>query len=206
MNSFVEVEAKTVDEAIDNALKELCIDREQAEIEIIEEGSKGILGILGGKSARVKVCKKDNVNELICDFLNPILKKMQIDANIEIEEYDDFIKVDLSGENIGIIIGHRGETLDSLQYLLSLITNKNRNNYKRVILDVEHYRQKRRETLERLANRLADKVYKTRRNVTLEPMNPYERRIIHSTLQGSKTVTTFSIGEEPNRKVIIKIK
>lgn len=197
-------EAKSVDEAIKLACDELEIDIEDAEIEIIDEGNKGILGFIGNKNAVVKVTEKVNIYNLVIDFLEPILQCMDIDADIEIEQSDEEITVNLTGKNIGIIIGKRGETLDALQYLLSLVINRNLMDYTRVILDASNYRKKRRETLVRLAKRVADKVARTRRNFTLEPMNSYERRIIHSTLQNHMYVDTHSIGDEPNRKVVIR--
>ncbi len=199
-------EAKSIDEAIRLACDELGIDREDAEIEIINEGNKGLLGFIGNKNAVVKVTKKAGVDTLVVNFLKPIFDKMEIEANIEIQQEEGQMTVRLTGDDIGIVIGRRGETLDALQYLLSLVVNRNHEGYTRVILDVADYRQKREETLVRLANRVADKVMRSRRNLTLEPMNPYERRIIHSTLQDHKYVDTQSIGEEPNRKVVIRYK
>jgi len=199
-------EAKSVDEAIKLACSELEIDIEDAEIEVLDEGNKGILGFIGNKNAVVKVTEKLNIDNLVLDFLEPILQYMDIEAEIEIEQSEEEISVNLTGENIGLIIGKRGETLDALQYLLSLVINKNLDSYVRVILDASNYREKRKETLVRLAKRVADKVARTRRNLTLEPMNSYERRIIHSTLQNHNYVVTESIGEEPNRKVVIRYK
>ncbi len=199
-------EAKSIDEAIRLACEELEISREDAEIEIINEGNKGILGFIGNKNAVVKVTKKAGTEDLVTAFLTPIFEKMEIEANIEILQEEGQMTVRLTGDDIGIVIGRRGETLDALQYLLSLVINRNHEGYTRVILDVADYRQKREETLVRLANRVADKVMRSRKNLTLEPMNPYERRIIHSTLQNHKYVDTQSIGEEPNRKVVIRYK
>lgn len=132
------------------------------------------------------------------------MESMNIDAAIEIEENDDEIYITLDGDNIGILIGRRGETLDAMQYLLSLVINRNLGIYKRIILDAANYRQKREDILIRLANRMAEKATRMRRNLTLEPMNSYERRIIHSALQNHKYVDTYSVGEEPNRKVVIR--
>lgn len=201
-------EAKTIDEAIRLACEELKISRDDAEIEVISEGNKGLLGFIGNKNAVVKVTEieKNSIEDIIVNFLKPIFDKMEIEANIDIREEEGQITVRLSGENIGIVIGRRGETLDALQYLLSLVINRNIDGYIRIILDVADYRQKREETLVRLANRVADKVMRSRKNLTLEPMNPYERRIIHSTLQNHKYVDTQSIGEEPNRKVVVRCK
>ena len=131
---------------------------------------------------------------------------MNISVDIEAEENPDAVFVKINGRDSGIIIGRRGETLDALQYLTSLVVNKGKDGYKRVIVDIEDYRQRREETLVRLANRIADKVIRYRSNVSLEPMNPYERRIIHSSLQNNKFVETFSVGEDPNRKVVVMLK
>jgi len=207
LSQYIEKEGKTVESAINEALMELDIDMEDADIEIIDEGNKGLFGLIGGRSAVVRVYKRANYEEIVRNFLTPILSAMGVDEDISIDLDDDNnLTVRLSAENIGIVIGRRGETLDALQYLLGLAVNKYSDNFMRVILDVGNYREKREETLERLAKRLADKVSKTRRNMTLEPMNPYERRIIHATLQDFSSIETYSIGDEPNRKVVIKYK
>jgi len=197
-------EAKTVDEALRQALEELGIDEDQAEIEIINEGNKGLLGLIGNKNAVVKVTEKLNIEIIVKDFLEPLFEKMAIEADMEITMEDGLINIRLTGDDVGIIIGRRGETLDALQYLLSLVINRYTLDYTRVILDVADYRKKRAETLQRLARRVAEKVSRTRRNITLEAMNPYERRIIHSSLQEFPNINTQSVGEEPNRKVVIR--
>ncbi|MGI6623290.1 MAG: protein jag [Clostridiaceae bacterium] len=199
-------EAKTVDEAVRLACEELETDIENVDVEIINEGNKGLLGIIGNKNAVVKVTQKPGVDDIIVDFLRPIFEKMEITANLDIIHEDDQVTIRLTGEDIGIVIGRRGETLDSLQYLLSLVVNRKSSEYTRIILDVADYRQKREDTLIRLANRVADKVTRYKKSLTLEPMNPYERRIIHSTLQNHKYVDTQSVGEEPNRKVVVRYK
>jgi len=207
LSHFVEKEGKTVESAINEALMELDIDLEDADIEILDEGNKGLFGLIGGRSAVVRVYKKSNYEEIVRNFLTPILSAMEVDEDISIDlDANNNLTVRLSAENIGIVIGRRGETLDALQYLLGLAVNKYSDNFMRVVLDVGNYREKREETLERLAKRLADKVLKTKRNMTLEPMNPYERRIIHATLQDFSSIETYSIGDEPNRKVVIKYK
>lgn len=205
----IEKTGKTVQEAISAALSELKLSEEDVDIEVIEEGAKGIFGIIGSKVARIKASVKEeesNRCDIASDFIFTILNNMEIDAEICVNEDDENIVVDVNGDDIGIIIGRRGETMDALQYLTSLVVNKGYEDYKRVILNVENYRQKREETLVKLANRLAEKVIKYKKPVTLEPMNPYERRIIHSSLQGHKYVETYSTGEEPKRKVVIALK
>lgn len=205
----IEKTGKTVQEAISAALSELNLSEEYVDIEIIDEGTKGIFGLIGTKVARIKATVKEEENnrcDIASDFLYTILNNMEVEADISISEDDESIVVDINGDDIGIIIGRRGETMDALQYLTSLVVNKGYEDYKRVILNVENYRQKREETLVKLANRLAEKVVKYKKPVTLEPMNPYERRIIHSSLQGHKYVETYSTGEEPKRKVVITLK
>lgn len=205
----IEKTGKTVQEAIAAALSELNLSEEDVDIEVIEEGTKGIFGIIGSKVARIKATVREENNsrcDIASDFLYTILNNMEVEADISVSEDDENIVVDINGDDIGIIIGRRGETMDALQYLTSLVVNKGYEDYKRVILNVENYRQKREETLVKLANRLAEKVIKYKKPVTLEPMNPYERRIIHSSLQGHKYVETYSTGEEPKRKVVIALK
>ncbi len=205
----IEKTGKTVQEAISAALSELNLSQEDVEIEVLDEGNKGIFGIIGSKVAKIRASVKEvetSRSDIASDFLYTILNNMGVEADISVNEDEESIVVDINGDDIGIIIGRRGETMDSLQYLTSLVINKGYEDYKRVILNVENYRQKREETLIKLANRLADKVVKYKKPVTLEPMNPYERRIIHSTLQGHKYVETYSTGEEPKRKVVITLK
>ena len=209
----VEKTAKTIDEAIELALHDLNIKKENAKIDILEEPSKGFLGIIGSKDAKVRVEEIEEVKEkeskkIAYEFLRNVLNAMDVKAEIRIKETPECLNIDLTGPRMGIIIGRRGQTLDALQYLLTLVVNKNseREDYIRIILDTENYRRKREETLERLANRLAGRVVKSNRKVELEPMNPYERRIIHYTLQNYPGVITYSEGEEPFRKVIIDCK
>jgi len=186
------------------ALEELGIDEDQAEIEVLSEGNKGLLGLIGGKNAVVKVTEKLSIDMVVKDFLEPLFDKLGIEADMEITMEEGLINIRLTGDDVGIIIGRRGETLDALQYLLSLVINRHTRDYTRVILDVADYRKKRAETLQRLARRVAERVSRTRKNITLEAMNPYERRIIHSSLQEFPNVNTQSVGEEPNRKVVIR--
>lgn len=199
---FVEKSGKSVEEALRLALIDLEVTRDQVEIEILEEGSKGFLG-LGAKETRIKVSKKNISTDVAQNFLGQMLKEMHINADIECEQVEETLNINMIGEDMAILIGKRGQTLDSLQYLVSLVVNKDRESYLRVILDTENYRAKRKETLESLADKLALKVKKSRKNVILEPMNPYERRIIHSTLQNNPNVSTKSEGDEPYRKVVI---
>lgn len=203
----IETMGKTTEEAIQNALKELNVTQDKVEVEILEEGSKGFLNIIGVKPAKVKVTlKRDSVGDAT-KFLRNILNSMKIKAEIHAKEENDELKIDLVGPNMGVLIGYRGETLDSLQYLVSLVVNKNHDEtYKRVILDTANYRQTRQDTLKRLANKMGDKVRVSGKTLKLEPMNPYERRVIHSSLQNNEYVTTHSEGEEPFRRVVIELK
>jgi len=202
MPRFVEKSAKTVREAIDLALLELNTTEDKVEVEVLEEGSKGIFGLIGSKQAKVRVTLKETSGDRAKKFLLDVLSKMKVNADILVEESEDTISLKIEGDDIGIIIGRRGETLDALQYLTSLVVNRSKEGYKRIVIDVENYRKKREEILIRLANRLADRVIKYKKNITLEPMNPYERRVIHSCLQNHKYVETYSVGEEPNRKLL----
>lgn len=206
MAHSVEKTAKTVQEAVSLALDELQSDESKVDIEVLDEGTKGIFGIIGSKLARVKVTLKETAGDRAEKFLLDVFEKMNLNVNIEVVEDDESVLLKVKGKDIGIIIGRRGETLDSLQYLTSLVVNKNKGDYKRIAIDIENYRQKREETLIKLANRLAERVVKYKKNITLEPMNPYERRIIHSSLQNNRYVETYSVGDEPNRKVVITLK
>ena len=204
---IIEVTGKNVEEAISNALLELKVTRDRVEVETLEEGSKGFFNIIGVKPARVKVTLKRNNIDAAKTFLEEVLQSMDMSAEVKIKEENSEIRIDLIGPNMGLLIGYRGETLDSLQYLVSLVVNKNHNEeYKRVILDTENYRAKREETLKRLASKIAYKVRVSGRVLKLEPMNPYERRIIHSTLQNDSFVYTFSEGDEPYRRVVVDLK
>ncbi len=203
----IEIIGRTAEEAIQNALRELNVTEEKVTIEVLEEGSKGFLNIIGVKPAKVKVTlKRDYIGDAK-NFLREILNGMNVKAEIHIKEENNEININLVGPNMGVLIGYRGETLDSLQYLLSLVVNKNHDEtYKRVILDTVNYRQNRQETLKKLALKMGDKVRINGKTLKLEPMNPYERRVIHSTLQNNAYVTTHSEGEEPYRRVVIELK
>lgn len=200
----LEFSGKNVEEALANALKELDVPKDSVDFEVVEEGSKGLLGLFGAKPAVIRVTVKKTAIDEAKRFLGGVLDAMEIVADIEVKEEAEILKINLSGPKMGLIIGYRGETLDSLQYLTSLVVNKG-NAYKRVILDTEGYRMKREETLKRLADKTAYKVRKYGRSMKLEPMNPYERRIIHSSLQGSDKIKTYSIGDEPFRRVVVEL-
>ncbi|MBE5940452.1 MAG: protein jag [Lachnospiraceae bacterium] len=196
---------KTVEDALTNALIELGTTSDKVDYEVIEKGSAGILGI-GSKLAKIKVTPKFSVEETIRNFLSKVFEAMEMKVTMEINVGEEEVEINLAGDDMGVLIGKRGQTLDSLQYLVSLVVNKETEKYLRVKVDTENYRQRRKETLENLAKNIAFKVTRTRRPVSLEPMNPYERRIIHSALQDNKFVTTKSEGEEPFRHVVVLLK
>ncbi|MBE7060657.1 MAG: protein jag [Ruminococcaceae bacterium] len=201
----LEKSAKTLEEAVNLCAEELGVDKEDLEIEVIDEGSRGFLG-LGGRDAIVKATAKVNIEKIATRFIDGIVGPMGLDVNYDITTEDGNITINLLGDNMGILIGRRGETLDALQYLTSLAVNKYTSDYIKVVVDTENYKSKRQDTLRKLAKRLASQVIRTKNEVTLEPMNPNERRIIHSALQSNRLVYTYSTGEEPNRRVVISLK
>ena len=207
---FIEVSAKTVNDAITEACQKLGVTSDKLEYEVVEEGSNGFLGI-GSKPAVIKAsvkAEKVTLDEAAKNFLKDVFTAMNLAVVIDVkyDEAEKSMDIDLSGDEMGVLIGKRGQTLDSLQYLVSLVVNKDSEDYIRVKVDTENYRQRRKETLENLAKNIAYKVKRTKRSVSLEPMNPYERRIIHSALQNDKYVTTHSEGEEPFRRVVVTLK
>lgn len=204
---FIEVSARTVDDAITEALIKLGTTSDRIEYEVVEKGSSGILGI-GRKDAIIKVRKKYSPEDDAREFLENVFKAMKLEVEIIIDkdEESNTLNIDLKGDDMGVLIGKRGQTLDSLQYLTNLAVNRRAENFVKVKIDTEDYRKRRRETLENLARNIAYKVKRTKRPVALEPMNPFERRVIHSTLQNDKFVTTHSEGEEPYRHVVVTLK
>ena len=227
---YIEVTGKSVEEAITNACTKLGIPSDKLDYEVIDKGNSGFLGIFNSKPAKIKAREKQEesvveqvkaeekpkaepftaeqkevIKKDIQTFLNNMFgaMNMEVKADITFDDEENSVNVDLSGDNMGVLIGKRGQTLDSIQYLTSLVINKNSEKYVRVKLDTENYRKRRKETLESLAKNIAYKVKRSRRPVSLEPMNPYERRIIHSALQADKFVSTRSEGEEPFRHVVV---
>ncbi|MGO1469024.1 MAG: RNA-binding cell elongation regulator Jag/EloR [Tissierella sp.] len=201
--------AKTVEEAVENALLELDLQKEEVEVEVLEESSKGFLGLIGGKDAKVKVIEIKDIEKISREFLEEIINSMDLKADINIKKESDRLTIDILGINPddkGIIIGKRGNTLDAIQYLLSIFINKDEDEYIKVTIDVEGYREKREKSLIKLAQRMAQKAISSKIKVKLEPMNPYERRIIHSTLQDNERIVTFSEGKDPFRRVVIQLK
>jgi len=203
----IEVEGKTIEEALNKALIELGTDKNMVNVEVLDPGSRGLFNVIGVKPAKIKVSNKYDYIEEAKIFITNILNCMEIKADIDIKEDNDSVRINLLGEKMGVIIGYRGETLDSIQYLVSLVINKvHELPRKKVILDTENYRSKREDTLKGVAIKTANKVKKTQKGFKLEPMNPYERRIIHTALQESSFVNTYSEGDEPFRRVVIELK
>ncbi len=207
---YIEISAKTVNDAITEACQKLGVTSDKLDYSVIEEGSNGFLGI-GSRPAVIKARVLEvelSTEDLAKKFLSDVFAAMQLEVvmTLDYKEAERELSIDLSGDDMGVLIGKRGQTLDSLQYLVSLVVNKDVDDYIRVKVDTENYRERRKETLENLAKNIAYKVKRTRRPVSLEPMNPYERRIIHSALQNDKYVTTHSEGEEPFRKVVVTLK
>lgn len=200
----IEKMGKTVEEAVSEVLKELGTTKDKVEIEVLEEGSKGFFGLFGSKMAKVRVTKKIDPIGSAKNFLQEIFRTMNMEVMIDVSLKDQkHMLIQLSGQDMGVLIGKRGQTLDSLQYLVNLVVNRGEASYISVTLDTENYRQRRKETLESLAFNLAKKAKQTKKSVVLEPMNPYERRIIHAALQNDRFVKTHSEGEEPYRNVVI---
>ena len=231
---YIEVEGKTVDDAITEACQKLTVTSDRLDYEVVEKGTSGFLGFAAKPAlirARIKdesakketgeakegkketkekkETKKSAKGSMEAkdpkEFLSKVFEAMGMEVQIDVERTDEEINIELSGEDMGVLIGKRGQTLDSLQYLTSLVVNKGTSDYTRVKVDTENYRNRRKETLENLAKNIAYKVKRTKRPVTLEPMNPYERRVIHSALQNDKYVSTHSEGEEPYRRVVITL-
>jgi len=202
----IEITARTVDEAAKQAAEEFNVSLDRIKIEVIEEPSKGFLGILGSKQARIRATLEEDKQGRTQAFIEEVTLQMGIKTSVITEENDDYVRMTLSGGNLGSIIGRRGETLDALQYLANLVANKQGGERKKIILDAEGYRKRREDTLNTLAKRLADRVKRSGQPVVLEPMNPQERRVIHTALQNDTRVQTLSEGEEPYRKVVISLR
>jgi spoIIIJ-associated protein len=200
----VTVTAKKVDEAVAIALKQLKASKDQVTVTILEEPSKGFLGLIGVRDAKVQVeLSIDPIGEAK-NFLEQVMDTMNLSATVGVKEKKDYILFEIVGDNLGVIIGRRGQTLDSLQYLVNTVGNRYSESFLRIILDAENYREKRKQTLEQLADRLAEKVIRTGQPVKLEPMPSNERKIIHTKLQHRKQIHTFSEGRDPQRHIVIE--
>lgn len=203
----VETSGRTVEEAVDAALRELGAARERVEVEVLEEGTRGFLGILGSREARVRVRVQFNPeeqNRKAREFLEGLLARMKMGCGLETRfGEDEILHINMTGSDMGTLIGRRGQTLEALQYLVNVVANRGEAEYQRILLDAEGYRERRAEVLKRLARRKARRVQETGQRVVLEPMNPWERRVIHLALRDVEGVETHSEGEDPNRRVII---
>ena len=204
MEKSIEVQGRTEEEAIETALEQLGLSRDDVSVEIIEQARTGFLG-LKNTPAIIKVVYevKSGQAEHVETFLTGLFERMDIDVDLEIKKEEGSINIVLTGKDPGALIGRRGETLDAIQHLSNYVVNRSVSNRVRINLDAENYRQRRNEALENLATRTAGKVIKYRRNMTLDPMNAYERHIIHTALQEHRQVSTFSVGSEPNRRVVV---
>lgn len=207
MNEWIEVTAKNVNEALTEALIKLGTTSDNVEYEVLAKESNGILGLFS-KPAKIRVRSKKTIEGVAINFLKKVFASMNlvVEVKVDYNKEEGYVNIDLSGDDMGVLIGKRGQTLDSLQYLVSLVINKESTSYLKVKVDTENYRERRKETLENLAKNIAYKVKRTKHSVSLEPMNPFERRIIHSALQNDKYVETHSEGEEPYRRVVITLK
>lgn len=205
MKSII-VEDSSVEEAVQSALKKLEAKREQVEVDILEEGSKGFLGFIGSKRAKVKVTFKETHEELIRNFIDEVIGAMELNVDYDIFLENEYWCVEFTGEDVRFLIGRRGKTLNALQMLTNLAVNKKLEDRIRIIIDAEDYRKRREETLRGLARKTAERVCRTKGEVILEPMTPQERRIIHLELQDHDRVVTLSRGEEPYRKVVVRYK
>lgn len=203
----IEKTGKTVEEAITAGVLYLAVDRNLVKVEVIEEpAKKGLFGLFGKSLAKVRVSYEDDIGILATEFIHKVCQAMKINADTQVSKDGEHWHIDITGPELGILIGRRGDTLDALQYLTNLAVAKRLSERVRIIVDVEGYRLRREETLVRLAKRLSEKVKRTGIKIVLEPMNPHERRIIHTTLQDEARISTFSEGDDPNRRVVISLK
>ena len=205
---YIEFTGKSLEEALTNAAVSLGIPSDELEYTVIEEASSGFLGIFNTKPAKIRVAKKKSVEDVVNTFLGDMFQAMNmvVSIDVKVDEVTETVEINLTGEDMGLLIGKRGQTLDALQYIVRLVINKEIGGYLKVKVDTENYRERRKETLENLAKNISYKVKRTKRPFPLEPMNPYERRIIHSALQNDKYVTTHSEGDEPYRHVVVVLK
>ncbi|OPH53574.1 DNA-binding protein [Paenibacillus ferrarius] len=200
------VTGKTIEIAVKSGLAQWQVSEDRVNIHILEQPSRGLFGFIGSKEAKVELeLIPDPLEEAIA-FLQDMFEAMQISITIDTRKDREGFVLNMSGSELGILIGKRGQTLDALQYLVNIVANRYANSHFRIILDAENFRDRRKKTLEELAVRLANRVIKSKKEVILEPMNSQERKIIHAELQGHPVVKTYSKGEEPNRRVVIAVK
>lgn len=201
----ITVSGKTVDDAVQAGLAQLNVQLDRVQVTILEQPSKGLFGLIGSKEAKVELELLPDAIEQGMHFLEDVFRSMEQDIRIERNDDDEAVRFNLHGSELGILIGRRGQTLDALQYLTNIVVNRQSEQHVRVILDAENFRERRKQTLEQLAGRLADRVIRTRKEVILEPMSPQERKVIHSFLQDHPKVKTYSKGDEPNRRIVISL-
>ncbi len=207
MKRILKIKSKNQEEALKKALEELNVNESDLEIEILEQPTKGFLGFIGAKEGTYKFTVKETEVDIARDFVENILKNSNVEANVKVKQENNLIKVNIEGSDAASLIGRRGETLDSIQFLTGLALNKiNKDSNFRVLVDIENYRSKREDSLVRYANKMAREVAKTKKIKKLDYMNPYERRIVHSALQNDKYVTTYSEGTDPYRRLVIEYK
>ena len=206
MNKTVTGTGKTVEEAINDGLLQLGVTKDQVETNTLQVPDSGLMKIFGKKEAIVEVTLINDPEQRALDFLNDVFNAMKIACKIQTRHEDKILFINLEGTDMGVLIGRRGQTLDSLQYLVSLVINRKNEEYVRVVLDTENYRAKREKTLEDLGEKMANKAVYYQKKMILEPMNPSERRVIHAKLQNHEKVFTFSEGEEPYRRIVIQLK
>jgi spoIIIJ-associated protein len=197
---------KSVEEAVRNGLSRLGVREDRVKVTVLEQPSKGLFGLIGAKEARVELeLLPDGVEEATA-FLAEVAAAMGLSVSVEREDEDDAIRINVKGSDLGLLIGRRGQTLDSLQYLVNIVANRHSDRHLRIVLDAEQFRERRRQTLEALSERMANRVIKTRKDIVLEPMTAQERKIIHARLQNHPEVKTYSQGDEPNRRIVIGLK
>jgi Predicted RNA-binding protein len=206
MNKSVTGTGKTVEDAINDGLQQLGVTMDQVETNVLQVPDSGLMKLFGKKEAIVEVKLINDPEQRAFDFLNEVFNAMKVSCNIQMRLEDSILFINLEGKDMGVLIGRRGQTLDSLQYLVSLVINRKKEDYVRVVLDTENYRAKREKTLEDLGEKMANKAVYYQKKMILEPMNPSERRVIHAKLQNNDKVFTFSEGEEPYRRVVIQLK
>ena len=203
----LKIKSKTKEEAIKKAIEQLKVSENDIEVLELEAPSRGFLGLIGSKDGLYEISVIERETDVAKKFIEDLLKNAKVNADVEVNQVDNLIKVNIRGDEAACLIGRRGDTLDSIQFLTGLALNKiNKDSHTRVLVDIENYREKREASLVRYANKMAREVAKTKRTKKLDYMNPYERRIIHSALQNDRYVITYSEGTDPYRRLVIEYK
>jgi spoIIIJ-associated protein len=200
------VTGKTIEDAVKSGLQQWNVTENRIKYEVLEQPSKGLFGLFGVKEAKVELELLPDAMEEVHGFLQDIFRTMSLEVRVDQKKTRDGIELHLHGGELGMLIGRRGQTLDALQYLVNIVANRYSDHHMRILLDAEQFRERRKKTLEELADRLADRVIRTKKEVVLEPMSPQERKVIHAKLQNHAKVRTFSRGDEPNRRVVIVLR